>query len=181
MSPDYTPFYCEENIWRLCAARAARGEKSTIVLISNPTRSVALWSQRAAPVGEPMAWDYHLILLAPAGERWEVWDLDTRLGAPRDFDEYAGLTFAEPGALPPRWEPRFRVIDGGEFLARFSSDRSHMRGPRGGWRRPPPTWPPIVVEGEPHFFAWLDEGGAGPGQWESLRRFAERFTSPSPE
>lgn len=32
---------------------------------------------------------------------------------------------------------------GSEYVAEFSSDRSHMRAADGGWTKPPPEWPCI--------------------------------------
>lgn len=174
----YTPFYCEENIWQLAAERRDAGLASTVALVTNPDRTCALWNQRAAgPPGDPITWDYHVILLArdSPGEGWQVWDLDTHLGAPVDFPIYAAGTFAPPGRLPARFEPRFRLIAGDEWIDKFSSDREHMRTPTGAFREPPPPWPRIHREGAPGFLEWLDEGAAGPGRWLSLAELLARF------
>ena len=50
--------------------------------------------------------------------------------------------------------PRFRVIPADDYVARFSSDRSHMRRADGSWIAPPPPWPPID-RGDPTVFASL--------------------------
>ena len=42
----------------------------------------------------------------------------------------------------------FRVIPAAEYLATFSSDRSHMLVD-GVWMSPPPEYPPIATEGKP--------------------------------
>jgi len=34
----------------------------------------------------------------------------------------------------------YRLIPGDEFLAKFSSDRRHMRSENGDWLSPPPPW-----------------------------------------
>jgi hypothetical protein len=47
-----------------------------------------------------------------------------------------------------RLAPRFRPIDAATFVARFASDRRHMRTRTGGWRVPPPPWP--IVGGGMH-------------------------------
>lgn len=176
----YTPYYCEENIWQLAAERREAGLASTVALITNPDRSCVLWNQRAAgSPGESLVWDYHVILIARdpagAGERWQVFDLDTHLGAPVDFADYAAATFAPPGRLPVRFEPRFRLIPGDEWLARFASDRAHMRSPDGRYHHPPPPWPLIHREGAPLFLEWLDEDGPGPGRWRSLDELLGEF------
>lgn len=168
----YAPFYCEENIWHLAADRRAAGLASTVALVTNPDRTCVLWNQRAAgPPGAHIVWDYHVIALArdPGGAaRWQVLDLDTHLGLPVDLADYAAATFAPPGRLPAQFEPRFRLIPDEDWLARFSSDRAHMRTPDGGWQKPPPPWPPIHTPGAPNFLAWLDEDAPGPGRWRSL-------------
>ena len=174
--PRYTAYYCEENIWHLCAERRGAGLASTVLLVTNPDRRTVLFQQRAADPGQPIVWDYHVILLSLSDDgTWLVWDLDTRLAMPLPFPDYAALTFAPPGVLAPSFEPRFRVIDGGDWLAGFSSDRSHMRKKNGLYRAPPPPWPVIVVPGAPSFLSWLDEDAAGPGQWMSLRQLLTRF------
>ena len=159
----YQPFYCEENIWHLAAARRETGLQSTIALISNQHRQCAVWNQRAAPrAGEPIVWDYHVILI---DEQGGVHDLDTLLGAPVPLHEWVSGSFAPLGLIQARYEPRFLLLDGDTYLARFSSDRSHMRTKAGRFRHAPPSWPPIIAAGEPHFFEWLDESGLSPGRW----------------
>jgi hypothetical protein len=41
---------------------------------------------------------------------------------------------------------KFKVIKEEEFVKNFSSDRSHMKK-NGEWLAPPPSYPPIVLEG----------------------------------
>jgi hypothetical protein len=74
-----------------------------------------------------------------ANER--VWDLDGRLGAPVDAAIWLSTTFPVPELVPPRFQPRFAVVDAGDYVTRFGSDRSHMRDAGGGWLQPPPPWP----------------------------------------
>ena len=56
----YAPCYCEENVYLLCQELSLRGEEDEsffVVFISNPSQSVALWSQRSATqVGYPVIW-----------------------------------------------------------------------------------------------------------------------------
>jgi hypothetical protein len=170
------PFYCEENIWHLAEPRVSGGLDGSVALVTNPDGLCAMWNQRAADPGEPVAWDYHVLLITPRGEgAWEVWDLDSRLGVPVEFERYAAASFAPPGALPRRFEPRFRVLGASEYVSGFSSDRSHMRTRAGRYRKPPPPWPPIVREGAPSFLEWRDLARAEPGEVMDLPRFLSRF------
>jgi hypothetical protein len=143
----YQPFYCEENVWRLCAdPRVGDGER-LVAWITGPAGpdgragNCALWHQRAAAPGEPILWDYHTILLV-RDAAWRVWDLDTDLGLPLAAEDYLAATFADQRLVPPRWRARFRVMYAGDYARTLASDRSHMRRPDGSWLRPPPEWAP---------------------------------------
>lgn len=151
----YQPFYCEENVWWIlrdlaerrvvpassapAPAGASPPERSDAyaVFITNRTRAVAVWEQRLAPPGEPVIWDYHVI--AVIGGR--AWDLDSRLGAPAPLGRYLTHSFRPLPAEAHPLAPVFRVVPASTFLARFSTDRSHMRTAE-GWRAPPPDWAP---------------------------------------
>lgn len=138
----YQPCYCEENVWHLAAAPELAALERHVVFISNPARRCAVWAQRSAPApGEPVLWDYHVILLArAAGEAW-VYDLDTVLPFPERLEAYLEGAFPMQGTLPEALEPRFRVVEAERFREVFASDRSHMRRAGGGWSAPPPPWP----------------------------------------
>lgn len=156
------PYWCEENAWHLCV-EPRLGADAHVVVISNPTRTVALWQQRAAPRrGVPVVWDYHVIVASrdPVGGA-RVWDLDTMLGFPVPIDAYLAQTFC--AGVDPKLLPRFRVLAALEYRARFASDRRHMRDADGGWQQPPPPWPPI---GEGHVLdALLDTHDSAFGPW----------------
>jgi hypothetical protein len=138
----YHPFYCEENVHHLCSDARIEGRRKLVAFVSNARRAVALWAQRAAPfVGQPVVWDYHVLLFAERGRAWEAYDLDSTLGCPVAAAAYLDGTF--PAGAPPGLGPRFRVIDATEFVRVFASDRSHMRRPDGTFTEPPPPWPPI--------------------------------------
>lgn len=136
----YQPFYCEENIWHLCQSlEFANAQCGRVVFISNESRTVATFQQRAAnPPSSPMVWDYHVVFLWHDGETPLIYDLDTTLAFPMDVPSYLDATF--PDAVPPQFAPRFRVLDIDYFIKHFRSDRSHMRLPDGSWQAPPPPW-----------------------------------------
>jgi hypothetical protein len=154
------PYWCEENAWHLCVEPAV-GQDARVVVISNPSRTVALWHQRAATDDDlPVLWDYHVIVV---GSDLVVWDLDTRLGFPVPADDYLEQTFRR--AAPPRLRPQLRVIGATDYRARFASDRRHMRDAQGGWLQPPPSWPAIggghvldalLAFDDPSFGPWID-------------------------
>ena len=90
----YTSCYCEENVWKLCQrvdqeeqSNTADGSKEDkrpgcyyAVFISNESRTVPLWCQRASrgdPETDPVVWDYHVILASSK---------DTEGGGPLVFD-----------------------------------------------------------------------------------------------
>lgn len=135
----YQPFYCEENVWKLCEARASAGRIAYAILIRAEGPAFPILSQRLAPPGQPLFWDYHVVY-AEAGM---VWDRDSALGFPVPAALYLERSFFPEERLRESDRPRFRALPAAEWLADFSSDRSHMRGPEGSWLRPPPPWPSI--------------------------------------
>ena len=142
VSPEYTPFYCEENIYRLLLSPHLRARENYAVFISNPARCCPLWCQRAAPnPNDPVFWDYHVVMasLRP-GESCEIWDLDNTKGYPLSVEQWWRHTFPMIDALRPEFLPWFRVIEQDDFLDHFSSDRSHMIDSQGHYIEPPPRW-----------------------------------------
>lgn len=156
----YTPFYCEENIWWLAQAPALAGFARWVVFISNPYKTCALWSQRAAAQpAAPVVWDYHVVLLtraesadAPSAADWTIWDLDSVAGSPLAARRWCEVTFpysvtpsgsASGGRVQPRYAPWFRLIQADTFVRAFRSDRAHMRDASGVFLHPPPPWPAI--------------------------------------
>lgn len=135
----YCAYFCEENVWHLCADDGVtdRGapipvEERRVVFISNARKRVLMRNQRLGAV----QWDYHVVLLA----RGRVWDLDSALELPTPLDRWVKESFLP---LVPGCAPRFRVVDAPTYLERFASDRSHMIGPDGLPLQPLPPWPPI--------------------------------------
>lgn len=136
----YQPFWCEENIWQLTLDPAVGVGERLVVLISGISGHVACWHQRAASVGEPVLWDYHVVM-AVRHDGWMIWDLDTRLACPLPATTWLGRTFPCPTTLPLEFLPRFLVVPASAYRRDLYSDRQHMRTGDGGWLRPPPPWP----------------------------------------
>lgn len=140
-APAYCPYYCEENIWQLCADGRVAADDKRVLVISNAARQVACWGQRAAESAESvLVWDYHVVLAAGDAGRWQIWDLDTRLGLPVSAGDYLAQTFRP---VPPRFAPLFRVIDCADYRRVLNTDRRHMRRQDGSYDQPPPAWPAI--------------------------------------
>ncbi|KDQ06739.1 hypothetical protein BOTBODRAFT_243436 [Botryobasidium botryosum FD-172 SS1] len=123
----YTANYCEENIYRLAKTLTSLPDYDStndiifVVFISNLSRTVALWQQRASPDPElPVVWDYHVILVrfqrnmsvssadgartAPT-ECWHGWvyDFDSRCGFISSWGEYVRETFLPHFSLDGRF------------------------------------------------------------------------------
>jgi hypothetical protein len=154
----YAPFYCEENVWHLAGDDRLPSGRGRVVFISGSGGHVAVWRQRAATTaGEPVIWDYHVVLLVDA----LVYDLDTTLPFPVALRTYLGASFPEGTPVPDGLRPRFRVIDAAEFRATFASDRSHMKGSTAA----PPAWPCIRTARERmNLDRFTDVTRPGPGE-----------------
>lgn len=131
----YQPFFCEENVWQLLRSGAVP-EPVAAVFVSNAAKAVAMWGQRAA-AQDPIVWDYHVVALAT--EQQLVVDLDDRDRVNWPLERWLAHAFRP--AVSNNLQPRFRLVPGPEFLATFSSDRSHMRDATGRPRQPFPSWP----------------------------------------
>jgi hypothetical protein len=157
-APLYCAFYCEENVWHLCAhARVAAAERR-VLFVSNADRRVAMWGQRAAATrGHGIAWDYHVVLLLRhSGQRWQIWDLDAHDPGPRSATGWLRESFEPTELLPRRYAPRFRMVESADYRRHLRSDRRHMLLSDGTLMQPPPPWQPIV--GEPPACAPEDGG-----------------------
>lgn len=144
----YAAFYCEENIWWLAQRTDLPPGERFVVFISNPTQTCAFWAQRMASPGDAVVWDYHVILVVRGDKQSCVFDLDSRVELPADFDQYMQATFRATERLSTELRPWFRVVRAEDFLEHFSSDRSHM-AQGGSFRAPEPSWPQIQVPGQP--------------------------------
>lgn len=147
----YTPFFCEENIWWLARGLVDDGmdpDLLSVLLFSNPGRSIVLLKQRAAHSGAPVVWDYHVVLQARLHDAYWVLDFDTRLLFPMQRDSYLEHTFPEQAELPPHLRTWVRSIPAAAYLRHFYSDRSHMLGklPASAFPDYPIILPPPAVQ-----------------------------------
>ncbi len=131
----YQPFFCEENVWQLLRGEALP-QPAVALFVGNTERSVAMWGQRAVR-SDPVFWDYHVVALLL--RHGCVIDLDDRECVARPVR--AWLAHAFRAATVASLQPCFRIVPAAEFLARFSSDRSHMRDDTGRPSQPFPAWP----------------------------------------
>lgn len=175
----YQPFYCEENVFHLCAHEILGERPRSAVFVSGALGGCVMWNQRAArevgPGGSgPIFWDYHVFVLAE--DPWEVWDLDTTLGMPVPAREYLRRSF-RPG-LPRELAPVFRVVPAGEMRALFASDRSHMLRDDGRYERPPPPWPPVSApERGSNLARFIDMASSFAGEVLSLEELRARVST----
>ncbi|KAL6731910.1 hypothetical protein Aduo_002730 [Ancylostoma duodenale] len=147
---DYTKCYCEENVYKLCERIPVdQRPRFFVVFISNPSKCIPLFAQTAAGERPFVMWDYHVVLLEECDNQEPlVWDLDTTLGFPCTFSEYwFGGVRPDGWNIPNEYSRFFRLIPSADFLANFSSDRSHMITEDGKWMSPPPNWEKICKDG----------------------------------
>ena len=127
----YTALFCEENVWWLTHDLVGQGVSFAdlwVLVFSNPTRSILMSNQRAALPGRPVAWDYHVVLVATVDGLPRVFDFDSRLSFPVTLTEYLAASFPPQAMLPPSYRTEVRVVPAAGYLARLYSDRSHMAG-----------------------------------------------------
>ncbi|KAL0961942.1 hypothetical protein UPYG_G00333720 [Umbra pygmaea] len=144
----YTSCYCEENVWKLCEQIQTQTQISLdemyAVFISNEKRTIPIWKQKSSREGQPVVWDYHVVLLHQSKQGPSfIYDLDTVLPFPCPLDVYNKEAFrTDRGIIPAFWR-KLRVIPAHTYLKNFASDRSHMKEADGTWRMPPPPYPCI--------------------------------------
>ncbi|KDQ59505.1 hypothetical protein JAAARDRAFT_127313 [Jaapia argillacea MUCL 33604] len=164
----YTPFYCEENIYLLAQSFLESNVvisvwEPFVVFISNTTKSVALWNQKAAEVDGLVVWDYHVVLvlrprppkiqedaqedeLIVAPTTW-IYDFDSQADLPCQYEEYFSQTFPFGNEFSPKYHSLFRIVPAQVVLEQFASDRSHMLRPATSadesseYLSPPPPYP----------------------------------------
>ena len=143
--PKYQANYCEENIWHLANESEIQANERFVVFISNPGKCFAMWEQKSAEEGQPVMWDYHVVLVT-RGESLQIWDLDTRAGYPLPAQDWIQASFGGCANMPDTFHPMFRVVEAGPFIESFSSDRSHMLVSENSYRSPVPSWEPIGAD-----------------------------------
>lgn len=168
------PFFCEENAFlevQRLAAEPARPVPLEAVFIGNPGGHFAMWNQRAARrPGQPLAWDYHVVVRAGGA----IHDAECLLGAVLPAIEWLAASFPPGLELPARLRPYFRRVAADMLLREFASDRRHMRRADGRWQKPVPPWPPIrTPDGRTHTLPrFLDHETDELGPWLPLDAFA---------
>lgn len=183
----YVSCYCEENVYKLCQDVNIRNPnevtKCYVAFISNLSRTVPLWRQRAGKDdGKLVVWDYHVIFLYhPEVNRCLVYDLDSELPFPTYVHKYVTETFRTDQILKPDYFRFFRIIPAVEFLRDFASDRRHMKRSDGSWIKPPPNYPAIsssIVSHNLEDYIQMDST-KGPGHVLSLQQFVQHFYRPT--
>jgi len=126
----YTPYFCEENIWQLCRSFIRQGidkEQLDILFLSNHKKQIVLLNQQLGSPGEVVVWDYHVILKYHLDANTSmIFDFDTRLPFPIDWQSYQLATFPDPRQLDSDYHMMIRKIPSSEYLTKFTSDRQHM-------------------------------------------------------
>lgn len=184
----YTKCYCEENVWKLCEKLISHhyfnNQETTVyaAFISNSTKSVALWSQTS---GDPnnnglIVWDYHVVTVVIGAQNSVVYDLDSTLPFPCSLQDYISQTFHPEFELKKRYKQYIRMVPAIHFLAKFSSNRSHMQKSDGSWLAPPPNYPCILSSHNPtsnidKFWSMSQSNDSSFGEVYSLQGLIKSF------
>lgn len=167
MTPRYHPFYCEENIWWLCADPTLAAPIAQVVFVANQAGAVPMAAQRAGGEQGIVWWDYHCIARDTTGR---IWDLDSTLALPTPGEDWLATTFPRVTELPESVRPRFRLVPADQYRRDFATDRHHMRTEDGGWLHAPPPWP-CIGDGS-NLARYRDVADTdGPGQLHDLEGF----------
>jgi protein N-terminal glutamine amidohydrolase len=165
----YTPYYCEENIYKLYSHPEMIGHECDVVFVSNPERRVLMFGQQRRY--QWVEWDYHVILLV---DRCKVYDLDTVFGFPEGLANYKRLSF--PSELPKTFPAKAKLIPASHFLDCFYSDRRHMVDQSGEYRAPPPPWPAIRPEMGSNIDEFIDMENDAHGRVLSSEQLVDYFS-----
>ncbi len=126
----YTALFCEENIWQLCRSLTSTGiptDALNVLFLSNNSKDIVVFNQQFIDSGQAISYDYHVILkYRPDDDEALVFDFDTHLPFPVDWNTYQQASFPNPADLPPGQRMMVREVAADEFLRCFTSDRSHM-------------------------------------------------------
>nr|CAG4638690.1 EOG090X0C0Q [Cyclestheria hislopi] len=183
----YTKYYCEENVWHLCNHVKQHCKRELddcfVVFVSNETRSVPLWYQKAGRSDDGLVvWDYHVIFIHKNKQAtaYEVYDLDSSLTFPCDFLEYTSKVLKCDELLQAQFHRSFRVIAASQYLEHFASDRRHMINKAGDWLKPPPKYNPILTSASTFNLDNYIEmfKNEAPGEILDLKQFVAKFCDP---
>ncbi|XP_053469160.1 protein N-terminal glutamine amidohydrolase isoform X3 [Ictalurus furcatus] len=143
---------CMQSSYRMKIKRWVRINEKTdryavlvlLIMVLSCVMQIPIWKQKSSRGGEPVIWDYHVVLLHfnPQAQSF-VYDLDTTLPFPCPFDVYSREAFQSDELLKPEFQRKMRVIPAVTYLKKFASDRSHMKHSNGTWRMSPPPYPCI--------------------------------------
>ena len=164
----YTAYFCEENIWWLAGTLIDNGQSPDmlhVLFFSNAHQSIVMLKQNAATPDQPIAWDYHVVLLVNEPDEAWILDPDSRLPFPTPADRYMAESFPQQTLLKPAYRTMVRVVPAASYCERFYSDRSHMRGQLPETRFPDypviqPDWDarPLTLAQYRDFTTALDDG-----------------------
>jgi len=126
----YTPLFCEENIWKLIESLYINplAKPIDVIFILNSNETIALFGQQKSKSSQPVIWDYHVILTAYFEDEIVVFDFDSRCDFPIRLSEYFALSFPEKITLHPTYQPLLKAISANKYFKYFYSDRQHMTG-----------------------------------------------------
>jgi protein N-terminal glutamine amidohydrolase len=172
---DHAPFYCEENLLRLCGRSEFKSPGALVAVVSNPARRLHMLGQRTgAPPDGALCWDYHVIGLRRGALGWDVWDFESLLGFPAPAAQYLAVSFVEPASDPPL----FRILDAEVFAGELRSNRSHMRRSDGSWMAEPPPWPAYDGPGGVGLWSLVDMKAATLGRVLTLEECRRLYAAP---
>ncbi|KAM9307743.1 protein N-terminal glutamine amidohydrolase [Gastrophryne carolinensis] len=180
----YSSCYCEENVWKLCEYIRDQGEAPLeefyAIFLSNENRMIPIWKQKSGRRGEPVIWDYHVVLLhASSGSERQIYDLDTELPFPCPCDLYIKEALRSDDNIRREFKRKLRLIRADDFLGTFASDRSHMKGSDDKWKKPPPPYPCIqTAECTMNLDDFISmDPAVGHGTVYTLEEFTEQFST----
>lgn len=163
----YQAYFCEENIWHFAneylktnSEQSSQDDKICfnarffVLFFINATRKVTLLNQRVFGNDGIGIWDYHVVFFD--GDKRLIFDFDTVLPFPSDAKMYLQETFPETHfsseevlqslEMAPA---RIRIIPADQYVAHFSSDRSHMLDKNGLPIETFPAWDAIRSDDQP--------------------------------
>lgn len=167
------PFFCEENVWRLCLDAPAAWDLHAVV-IANAAHAVAMWDQRAAVV-DPIVWDYHVVAVTRRPSAL-VLDVDARHHTVQPLAGWLMASFR--AGVRPDLMPRFRVMPAAVYADVLASDRRHMRDDDGAPTHPFPPWPPPHPERPGTLMRLIDVDDHIAGEVVDIAGLARTFALP---